>query len=246
MTGDNPSYTPDDIPVLFRDEHIAVVYKPRDLLVHRTELSTDSVVLLQLVRHLVGSYVYPAHRIDRATSGIVVFALHPEAAGAIQRQFAEHTVRKCYAAIVRGTLQGTGTTVRALQQERVEAPPSTTAWKSIAHAEIANPCGRYQSSRFSLVAAMPVTGRRHQIRRHMASLAHPIIGDVKHGDTRQNLCFETYFGLRRLHLYATSIAFAHPDDGRTMVFHAPPDAESEPIFHALGWQQYVRDDCFSL
>ncbi|MGL5397069.1 MAG: pseudouridine synthase, partial [Shewanella sp.] len=183
-----------ELHILYQDEHLVAIHKPAGLLVHRSYLARrERFFAMQLTRDLVGCHVFPVHRLDRPTSGVLLFAKSSEVANALCDQFADHSIEKQYLALVRGNMHESGVLDYALKVELDEvadkfanqdkaAQEAVTQYEPLLNAEIPYPSGRYASSRFALVKLSPKTGRKHQLRRHMAHLRHPIIGDTTHGD----------------------------------------------------------------
>jgi len=207
------------IEILHRDDALVVVAKPSGMLVHRG-WARDEVVAMTAVRDLLGRWVYPVHRLDRATSGLLLFALEPEVARRLQASFQAGEVEKRYLALVRGTTPESGVidhpVPRSPKGPRV---PAVTAFRRLGTAE-----------RCSLIEARPRTGRLHQIRRHLKHLSHPLIGDVRYGDGRVNRLFRERCGLRRLALHAVELAFPHPTEPRRLRCAAPlPEDLAEPL-----------------
>lgn len=202
---EDPPFTLHDLPLLWSDEHLAVFNKPSGLAVHRG-WAPDPITALTLARRRLGRKVFPVHRLDRATSGVLVFALHHDAAGALQESFKTGEVEKTYWALVRGTPALSGIidhpVPRSEKGPRVEA---VTHFRRLATA-----------GRFSLVEACPKTGRLHQIRRHFKHATHPLVGDVRYGQGDINRMFRAEFGLHRLALHAMWIRFPHPSTGQPL------------------------------
>jgi tRNA pseudouridine65 synthase len=211
------------VTVLHRDDDCIVVDKPSGMIVHRG-LADDAVDLLRAVRSIASCRVYPAHRLDRGASGCVVFALHEAAASALGRAFAESRVEKRYVALTRGHPPEEGVVEHPI--ERVPGGPKVPAVTRYRRLGIA---GRY-----ALVEATPVTGRLHQIRRHMKHLSCPLIGDVKYGKGEHNRIFRTEYALHRLALHALELGFPHPRDGAFLTVRAPITGELERCLAALG------------
>ncbi|WP_407705094.1 tRNA pseudouridine(65) synthase TruC [Thalassotalea agarivorans] len=238
-----------DISILYQDEHIVAVNKPSGIFVHRSFLDkAECFFMVQLVRDLIGQYVYPVHRLDRATSGILVFALSPEVARDLNEQFTDRRIKKHYIAMVRGHLLGEDIVDYALKEKldkigdkyvsEDKAPQEAqTEYKNLATAVIDKPLGKYQTVRYSLMAMYPKTGRRHQIRRHLAHLRYPIIGDVNYGDNKHNPFFAQQFGFRRLMLHALSLSFVHPVAQREISITAPLDQQWLDVMRQLDWPQ---------
>jgi len=212
--------------VVFQDSSLILVNKPPGVLVHRTGLDTrETCFLLQEVRNLVGGHVYPVHRLDRKTSGIMLFAKSCAVSAELSRQFRDHQVHKTYLAIVRGYTPDKGTIDYPLKDEKDRLKEAVTHLTTIKRSEIPVSSGRFQTSRYSLVSLEPVTGRMHQLRRHMSHIFHPIIGDRPHGCNKQNRFFKEYFGLDQMLLHASGIQFLHPETAYRVSFSAslPPE-----------------------
>jgi tRNA pseudouridine65 synthase len=198
------------LTVLYRSPALVAVDKPSGLAVHRGQ-SRDPVHALELVRDQIGAYVYPVHRLDRATSGVLLFALSSEAARELGAAFARGTVAKRYLALVRGAPPDNIRVDHALSQEGDKPPqPAATNVRALA---------RY--GRYALVEATPETGRTHQIRRHLKHLSCPIIGDVRYGKGEHNRVFRTRYGLHRLALHAASLTLDDPAASREVTIRAP-------------------------
>lgn len=227
----------DPIAVLYQDEDVVVVAKPAGRLVHRTALdSGNNDAVLQRVRDQIGQWLYPVHRLDRPTSGALAFALHPEAANRLAADFRSQGVAKHYLAIVRGWPPEYGVIDRSLQPDKRKAPrPSRTRFVRLATTELPIPVSRFPTTRYSLLMAAPDTGRRHQIRRHLKGIAHPVIGDTAHGDRHHNRFFREHFDSHRLLLHAWRLAFRQPATGHWLTVTAPPPAAFERLAEVLGW-----------
>jgi tRNA pseudouridine65 synthase len=145
-------------------------------------------------------------------------------------------MRKEYLTVVRGFLEGEGVVDYPLAEEPGDdAVAATTRYRSIATIELPVPVGRYPTARYSLIAVEPLTGRKHQIRRHMAHLRHPVIGDIVHGEGRHNRLFRERFGIGRLLLHARRVSFEHPVTGAELRIDAPLPPELQSLFGVLGW-----------
>ncbi len=201
--------------LLSSGERWVAIDKPAGLVVHRGERTREEPAVLQLVRDAVGQRVYPVHRLDRATSGVLVLALDPEAARWISGEFTARRVEKSYVAIVRGWLDERGVVDYALLEDGAATPAdAVTEYERDAIYEVPIAVGRYASARYSRVIARPRTGRMHQLRRHFAHLRHPIVGDVRYGEGRHNRLFRDRFGVHRLLLHAQRLAFTDLDGSR--------------------------------
>ena len=223
------------------------VHKPSGLLVHRSLIDKhETRFALQLIRDQIGRRVYPVHRLDKPTSGILVFALDPASARALNTQFTAGQVQKTYRAIVRGYTDEAGVVDHALREDLDKiadalADPDKAPQQAITHyrrlstVELPHPVGRYNTARYSLVELQPKTGRKHQIRRHLRHIFHPVLGDTTHGDGRHNQFFRDHFGNQRLLLAATAMHLLHPQSGEPLALAAPPEADFQCIVNALGW-----------
>ena len=210
---DGPPLEAEGVVVLHLDPPLVVVSKPSGLLVHRGP-DRDRIVAMTVVRDLLGQHVYPVHRLDRGTSGALVMALSSEVARALQGLFSTQRIDKRYVAIVRGITPESGFIDHAIQR-RQDGPrvPSQTAFRRLYYTR--------DPGRYSVVEAAPFTGRRHQIRRHLKHLSHPLIGDVRYGKGEHNRLFRRDFNLHRLALHAHRIAFPHPIDHTPINIQAP-------------------------
>lgn len=226
------------LPVIHLDGRVCVVDKPAGLVVHKSARAGDRDTCMRALRGQLGRHVYPVHRLDRGCSGALAFALDPEAAAALMAAFAVRDVGKSYLAVVRGFPPESGRVERALADERRMMQDAATSWQRLATAEVAGPVGRYPTARYALVRAWPETGRQHQLRRHLAGLGHPILGDAYHGDLRHNRFVRARFGFARLALHAERLELPHPDGGRVVAL-APSPPELRLFIAALGWSPDV-------
>jgi tRNA pseudouridine65 synthase len=225
------------ICVLFHDEHYVAVHKPPAVLVHRSWLSQDDRFLLQMVRDRIGRRVYPVHRLDRATSGVIVFGLSSRAAERLHSAFGRQEAEKRYQAVVRGWPGATGVIDHPLDDPETGGPrrPALTRYRLLAQTELAEPVDRYPTARYGLVEARPLTGRRHQIRKHLKHISHHIVGDTTYGKGSHNRFFRERFGIHRLLLRAQSLGFNHPFTGERLLIRAAPEPDWDALMAALGW-----------
>ena len=225
--------------ILYQDQQMVAVNKPANMLVHRTALSRDREFLLQGLRDQLGQRLYPVHRLDRATSGVIVMGLDSESAHELNTSFSEHRVRKRYLAIVRGWADAKGSIDRPVKDdERSEHREAKTDYERLAKCELPIANRRYPTSRYSLLALHPITGRRHQLRIHCERMAHPIIGDTTHGDGEHNKLFREHFDVHRLLLHAEAICLPHPADGQKMInITCPPTGEFLHVLKATGMSE---------
>jgi len=287
------------LDILYRDPWLIAVAKPSGLLVHRSLIAAqDERFAVQLLRDQIGQRVYPAHRLDRGTSGVLLFALDRHTAATLGGQFESRAVDKRYLAIVRGHPAESGSIEHALVrrldpiersrgrgagrrdatadgEDRDEdldpesehdhdhdgqpddlahsdaevaavratqaAQPALTHFRRLATVELPHAVDRYPSSRYALVALHPESGRRHQLRRHLKHISHPIIGDATYGKGRHNRLFQTLFGSQRLLLACTQLSLTHPVTRSPLTLHAPPSRDFRLVMQALGWHDNVLD-----
>jgi tRNA pseudouridine65 synthase len=213
------------IELLHVDEHVVVANKPSGLLVHRGWDNDDDVAMFR-VRDAIGQHVHPLHRLDRGTSGALLFARTREAAAVLSRAFEEGRVDKQYLALVRGVPPESGVVDYAIPRDdggvRV---PAVTRFRRVARSSI---------DRCSLVLATPETGRLHQVRRHLRHIDHPLIGDVRHGSGVINRHYRASYALHRLALHARSLAFDHPVTGARLEVFAPVPEDLASALALLG------------
>lgn len=231
-----------ELPILYEDDALVAVNKPSGLLVHRSWIAKQATEFaLQIVRDQVGQRVYPIHRLDRPTSGILLFAKSSDVARLMSEQFSQRSVTKTYHAVVRGYLDD-GVLDYPLREEldkiadaqadQDKAPQSAvTEYQTLQHIELPYAVSKkHTTSRYSLVRLHPLTGRKHQLRRHMAHLRHPIVGDSRHGDNRHNRFFKEHYGIQRLWLAATGLEFAHPLSAEPIALTLPIPPEFLEVF----------------
>ena len=237
----------EELPILFRDEHLVAVHKPSGLLVHRTVLDRhETRFAVQILRDQIGQHVHPVHRLDRGTSGVLLFALDRDIGRALSAQFETQQVDKTYLAVVRGHPPESGVIDHPLNRRPDDyeylpataplAPqPALTRFRRLAVTELPYAVDRYPTSRYALVELSPETGRRHQLRRHLKHLAHPIVGDSTYGKGRHNRLFQELFACQRMLLACTALRFAHPASGAPLHLEAAPDGDFARVLAALGW-----------
>jgi tRNA pseudouridine65 synthase len=279
--------------ILYQDEFMVAVDKPAGLFVHRSYMDRDEVYFaLQLVRDQVGQYVYPVHRLDRPTSGVLLFALTKEVATKLSEAFANKSCQKefesdtelenkvegdtqtaqqdqldqverltidknidgsnlamvkTYYALARGHLVVSSDLIDHPLKEKLDklgdknvshdkpAQSAQSYYQVKQQASLPIKVGKFDSVRYSLIQVRPITGRRHQIRRHLAHLRHPIIGDINYGDNKQNPFFIEHFGFKRLMLIAKSLEFNHPISNERIKISAPFDEQWQQVFDTCQW-----------
>lgn len=278
------------LTILYQDEFMVAVDKPAGLFVHRSFMDKDEIYFaLQLVRDQVRQYVYPVHRLDRPTSGVLLFALTKDVATKLNEAFANKSSQvglrsqlktelavesdhnlvqqdkvaelstnegidgcdvamvKTYYAVVRGHLAIPEDLIDHALKEKLDklgdknvnrdkpAQSAQSYYQVKQQASLPIKVGKFDSVRYSLVEVRPITGRRHQIRRHLAHLRHPILGDINYGDNKQNPFFIEHFGFKRLMLHAKSLEFNHPVSNERIKISAPFDRQWQQIFTAFEW-----------
>ena len=237
--------------ILFRDDYFVAVNKPAGLLVHRSRIAAQETrFAMQLVRDMIGQHVFPLHRLDKPTSGVLLFALQAQTATDMMKIFEAGEVEKTYLAVVRGHIDETGVIDSPLKEEHDKmtdaladqekpAQAAITAYRRLATVELPFAVGRYNHSRYSLISANPLTGRKHQIRRHMKHIFHPIIGDTTHGDGKHNIAFREHLNCRRLLLHALELSFLHPYVKSPVCIRAPLDGAITSVLSLMGWSEAV-------
>ena len=235
------------LTVLFRDQSLIAIDKPAGLLVHRSDIDRhEHRFAVQLLRDQIGQRVQPVHRLDKGTSGVLIFALDEGATRNLSRQFEQNAIRKTYLAIVRGWPADSGEIDHSLTRKhddygnRIvdgEAQTAKTMFRTLARAELPIAVDRYPSSRYALVALHPQTGRTHQLRRHMKHINHPIIGDATHGKGKHNRFFQEHFCVNRLLLACVGLEFIHPISGCLTRISATAGEDFMSVVKQLGWQR---------
>ncbi len=235
---------PNPLLEIHRDTHLLAVHKPAGLLVHRSPIDRhETEFALQYARELNGGeHVYPIHRLDRPTSGLLLFARDPDTASVLGKALMAGEVRKTYLAVVRGWTPESGVIDEPLRDKAVDRRDvseqvlreALTRYRRLAITEIAVAIEGYASSRYSLVELCPETGRKHQLRRHMQHISHPMVGDTNYGRTRHNHYFAERFGCTRLMLAATALSFRHPATGEPMTLTAAPEQSFMEVLSIFG------------
>ena len=235
------------LEIIYQDEYFVAVNKPAGMLVHRSWLDKhDTQFVMHTLRDQIGQHVFPLHRLDRPTSGVLIFALSSEVASQVMPMFANHEMEKTYHAIVRGLIEEQGRLDYALKVELdkiadkhasqdKEAQEAITDYKPLAKVEIPYSTGKFPTTRYCLMEMQPLTGRKHQLRRHMAHLRHPIVGDTTHGDGKHNKLFRDVFDSHRLLLHSSSLKFVHPFTQQEIVIKASVDQTWQRLCTEFGW-----------
>ncbi len=224
--------------IIFEDEYFFAIDKPAGFFVHPPEASAYPTprekICLYVLQEKLKKNVYPVHRLDAPTSGIVLFAHSKDATRSLSRLFADRDIEKTYWAIARGYTEDEGVIRLPLEVKGFREPmESETRYKTLARVELPFAVGpKYPTARYSYVEVKPTTGRWHQIRRHFDRIAHPLLGDIEHGDSHHNRFFRDVLKLSGLCLRAQSLSFVHPWNGDRMTLHAP-ESEKWKRIHNL-------------
>lgn len=223
------------LDILYRDAQLVAIHKPPGLLMHRSPISRDRVFVLQTLRDQLGQRVYPIHRLDRATSGVLLFGLDSGSARAVAQQFESQTVFKEYHALARGWVEDEGIIDHPVGDEdgNNHKLPAQTQYRCLQRVELPHRVDRYPTSRYSLVAVHPLSGRRQQIRKHFKHISHHLVGDTTHGNGKHNRFFRERFQIHRLMLTAHRLEFNHPSSGERIRLQALPEAEWERLLEAF-------------
>jgi tRNA pseudouridine65 synthase len=231
-----------DIDIVFEDDVLLAVNKPAGLLIHRSKIAADeNDFLLDRLREARGTDLFLAHRLDRATSGVVLLAKSRAIAGELGRQFMERRVDKRYLAVVRGWPASEGVVDYALPDVRDNSPrkAAVTNWRVLATTTVAIELGKYPEQRYALIEASPQTGRYRQIRKHMHHVSHHIIGDTSHGRGDHNRLWRIHFSMHRMLLHAWKLELQHPVDGTPLSMMAPLDEIWQRVVDRFGWADAV-------
>ena len=224
------------LEIVYQDDHLIAINKPHGLLVHRSSIATDAKEFaLQLLRDQVGRFVSPVHRLDRKTSGLLLFAFDKEVEIAMHQQFQNGEVRKKYLAILRGHAPDQLDIDYPLAKENGNMQEAFTSFVTLKRAELDIAFGKHQTSRYSLVEAQPTTGRMHQLRRHFAHIFYPIIGDRKHGCNKQNKFFKEQWEMTTMMLHASELTFIHPVTKKEIQLKASVQAEFLRVMELMKW-----------
>ncbi len=240
-------YIKETLEILYQDQYLVAVNKPSGLLVHKSPIDKDETrFALQIVRDQIGQYVYPVHRLDKPTSGVLLFGLTKEVAQNFSDMFLDGSVAKTYVAITRGHTPEFGlidhpltqmldTKEQKLAGTTKDAQDAQTEFQRVATVTLPILVDKYPTTRYSFVKLKPKTGRKHQLRRHLKHISHHIVGDTKHGRGEHNKFFREHFGIHRLLLHALEINFLHPILQKELTIQAPFDNDFKKLFQEFGW-----------
>jgi len=235
------------LEILYKDEYIVVINKPSGLLVHKSMIDKHEIYFaMKILSVQIGQWVYPVHRLDKPTSGVLLFALDSHTAKLVSQDFASHNMCKKYIAIARGYTDEIGTIEHPLSvkldkiadkdSSPKEAQEAITEYRRLATVELDNAIGRYEKTRYSLVELTPQTGRKHQLRRHMKHISHHLLGDTKYGRGEHNKMVRIHYNCNRLMLHAISLEITHPYTKEKLCFKASFDETFKALFECFGWR----------
>lgn len=225
--------TAEQLSIIFQDKFLIAIQKPAGLLVHKSPIDKhETRYAMKILRNQIDQWVYPVHRLDKPTSGLLLFALHSDIASQLSSDFENRLVNKTYQAIVRGYTPTNGEINHPLKEiavfkhmqkqlQKKDPKEAVTHYERMCSFELPFSDGRFPSSRYSHIQLKPTTGRKHQIRRHLKHISHPIIGDVKYGKGEHNRLFKEKFDSHRLLLAATKLTFNHPVTGQNVTLECP-------------------------
>lgn len=237
-----------ELEILYKDNYLVAINKPSGLLVHKSMIDRHEIYFaMKMLRDQIGQWVYPIHRLDKPTSGVLLFALDSETARLMSEQFKAHTIQKTYLAVVRGYTQERGVIEHALKEkfdkiadkkakDNKEAQEAITKYERLDIVELPHAVGRYDKTRYSLVQLLPKTGRKHQLRRHMKHISHHILGDTKYGRGEHNKFIREYYDCHRLLLHANKLEVMHPYTNEKLIITAQLDEIFASIFAKFGWK----------
>ncbi|TDE17777.1 pseudouridylate synthase [Dyadobacter psychrotolerans] len=225
------------LEILYQDSGLIAINKPHGLLVHKSAIAADTnLFAVQLLRDQLGMKVYPVHRLDRKTSGILLFALNEELNSLMQQQFMNGLVSKRYHAIVRGYTPDKMEIDYALKRDDGVLQDAFTSFVTLQKNEVPFAIGKHETSRYSFVELTPTTGRMHQLRKHMAHIFHPIIGDRPHGCNKQNKYFTNKLDMSTMLLHASELSFVHPLSDLKIKIKAGFQPEFSRMIQTLGFR----------
>jgi tRNA pseudouridine65 synthase len=224
------------LEIIYQDEFIVAINKPHGMLVHRSRIAEDvTESCVQLLEEQLGRKVWLAHRLDRKTSGVLLFSLDESTNVALNGLFMKQLVEKTYYALVRGYAPETGVIDYPLKRDDGKVQEAITHFKTLDKREIPVPFGKFSTSRYSFLEISPKTGRMHQIRKHLAHIFHPIIGDRPHGCNKQNRLFKEKWEMDTMLLHAGEIAFEHPQTKKNLVLKASFSEEFLRMMKVMGF-----------
>jgi tRNA pseudouridine65 synthase len=226
-----------ELEIIYHDDFMVAINKPHGLLVHKSFIAADATEFaVQILRDQIGRHVTPVHRLDRKTSGVLLFALTPEVNRALNVQFDRGEPSKTYWSVVRGYTADAETIDYPLMKENGQMQEAVTEYKTLQRVEIPVALGKHQTQRYSLVEVKPHTGRMHQIRKHFDHIRHPIIGDRPYGCNKQNKFFLERWDMKTMLLHAAQLTVEHPVTACTLTIRANIQSEFQRSLEFLGFQ----------
>lgn len=224
------------LEILYRDKYLIAINKPSGLLVHKSFYSGEAdTYAIQELRNQIGQKVFPVHRLDRKTSGVLLFTLDKDTLRTMSDQFASREVEKKYIAILRGWTKKEETIDYDLVNENEVKQNAVTYYHRLQTSEIDLPFLKHQTSRYCLIEAIPETGRFHQLRKHFKHILHPILGCRKHGCNKQNKLWLRTFGVNKMTLHAHQLIFNHPLSKEKITVNATIDDEFKKVGDILSF-----------
>lgn len=246
------------LKVIFQNDAFVAIDKPEGLLVHKSAIDKhETQFLLQQLRDQLGKYLYPIHRLDKPTSGIILFAFDPQSAAHIQQQMEDQQARKEYLLVCRGYCPEQGEINHPLKiiddfkskrkkpKPQKPAQEAITEYQRLATIELPTAIDKYPSSRYSLVKARLITGRKHQLRRHFKHISHPIIGCPKYGKSLHNRYFAEQLACSRLLLHAYQLSLTCPLSDKPLQLTAPPSGQFLKLLNHFSWQSTLTPNTLS-
>jgi len=227
--------------ILYQDAHFLAINKPPDILVHKTKIANQyNTSVVDMLKTQLPKRAYPIHRLDRRTSGVLLFAFNTKEIPLVQKQFQDNSIEKKYVAILRGYAAEEGFVDYAIKTELDPVlRPAQTSFRRLATTELPIPVSRYSTARYSLVELTPHTGRTHQLRRHAEHLRHPILGDRKYGDRHHNRMLNNHLNIYTMMLTAYRLVFTHPFTQERIALHAPLHPDFLTLVTKWGWKPIV-------
>tara|TARA_B110000967_G_C18896539_1_gene571098 strand:+ start:89 stop:793 length:705 start_codon:yes stop_codon:yes gene_type:complete len=228
-----------NLEIIFEDAYIICVNKPNNVLVHHAFLSRnvgDEDSLLQLIDKELQLKVYPIHRLDRKTSGMILMAKEKEFVSKFQELFTAKEIQKTYFGVVRGFSPDTKIIDSPVKGRDANVhKEALTHLKTLDNITLNIAVKPYDSSRYSLVELAPKTGRMHQLRVHTNKISHPLIGDTKYGDKNHDMMFDENFGWNHLFLHAGKLEFIHPFSSEKLLLKATFPKDWIALFKEFKW-----------
>jgi len=236
---------PTRLEIIYQDNALVAINKPAGTLVHRSAIDFhEQHNALEQLQKQINKTAYPLHRLDKPTSGVLLFALNKETAARIALQFQNHEIAKEYIAVVRGHSPEYGSIDNPVRDKDAPHKPrkqAYTAYTTLAKLTLPIKVDRYPETRYSKIRVQPRTGRRHQIRQHMKHISHPLIGDTSYGKTVHNKFFKQYFKCTRLLLHAQKLVLTHPDSAQSISLTADFDEQFKRVIEEPGWNELTNN-----